>query len=139
MKAITIMQPWASLIAVGAKTIETRSWKTNYRGPIAIHASARMNSEGKRLIKESEWLTLSGYTVKPCIPLGCVIATTDLVDCCTTEHLRRRIIDVREFRLGNFNAGRYGWILENVRPLTVPVPAKGNLGIWEWDEKGLQL
>ncbi len=42
MKAITIWQPWASLIACGAKKYETRSWATNYRGPIAIHA-ARLN------------------------------------------------------------------------------------------------
>ena len=41
MKALTIMQPWASLIACGAKTIETRSWPTKYRGPIAIHAGMK--------------------------------------------------------------------------------------------------
>lgn len=45
MKAITLWQPWASLIACGAKTIETRSWGTPYRGPLAIHASKRMNQE----------------------------------------------------------------------------------------------
>lgn len=38
MKAITIRQPWAGLIAVGEKVYETRSWPTKYRGPIAIHA-----------------------------------------------------------------------------------------------------
>ena len=41
VKAITIWQPWASLVAVGAKTMETRSWPTKYRGPIAIHAAQR--------------------------------------------------------------------------------------------------
>ncbi len=41
MKAITLWQPWASLVAIGAKTIETRSWATSYRGPLAIHAAAR--------------------------------------------------------------------------------------------------
>lgn len=41
MKAITLWQPWASLIAIGAKKYETRSWKTNYRGPIAIHAAKK--------------------------------------------------------------------------------------------------
>ncbi len=39
MKALTLTQPWASLVAVGAKRIETRSWETNYRGTIAIHAA----------------------------------------------------------------------------------------------------
>jgi hypothetical protein len=41
MKAITIWQPWASLIAIGAKQYETRSWETKYRGPIAIHAAKK--------------------------------------------------------------------------------------------------
>ena len=39
MKAISIHQPWASLIAFGEKRFETRSWKTDYRGPLLIHAS----------------------------------------------------------------------------------------------------
>lgn len=43
MKALTIWQPWATAIAIGAKRIETRSWETHYRGPIAIHAAARRN------------------------------------------------------------------------------------------------
>lgn len=41
MKALTLWQPWASLIALGVKTIETRGWSTNYRGPLAIHAAKR--------------------------------------------------------------------------------------------------
>ncbi len=41
MKAITIWQPWASLLACGAKQYETRSWATSYRGPIAIHAAKK--------------------------------------------------------------------------------------------------
>lgn len=39
MKAITLTQPWATLVAIGAKRIETRSWATRYRGPLAIHAA----------------------------------------------------------------------------------------------------
>ena len=42
MKALTVWQPWASLIALGVKTIETRSWHTSYRGPLAIHAASRV-------------------------------------------------------------------------------------------------
>jgi hypothetical protein len=42
MKALTLTQPWASLVAIGAKRIETRSWSTKYRGPIAIHAAKDM-------------------------------------------------------------------------------------------------
>ncbi len=45
MKALTVMQPWATLVALGAKRIETRSWSTSYRGPLAIHASGRISRE----------------------------------------------------------------------------------------------
>jgi hypothetical protein len=41
MKALSLHQPWASLIGLGVKTIETRSWSTKYRGPLAVHASLR--------------------------------------------------------------------------------------------------
>ena len=42
MKVLTLHQPWASLVALGVKTIETRSWSTQYRGPLAIHAAAKV-------------------------------------------------------------------------------------------------
>ena len=53
MKAITIWQPWASLIACGAKKYETRSWPTKYRGPIAIHAAAKDPRTLPREVREA--------------------------------------------------------------------------------------
>lgn len=50
MKVLTLHQPWASLVALGVKTIETRSWSTQYRGPLAIHAAATMPSYDKRYV-----------------------------------------------------------------------------------------
>lgn len=49
MRAITLMQPWASLIALGAKRYETRSWKTHYRGPLAIHSSRDFSKASRAL------------------------------------------------------------------------------------------
>src|SRR5574343_1234835 len=49
MKAITLHQPWATLVAIGAKRIETRSWSTNYRGPIAIHAAKGFPKDAQAL------------------------------------------------------------------------------------------
>jgi len=86
MKAITLWQPWASLIAHGAKKYETRSWATKYRGPIAIHAAlkdpCKLPLFGKEDFEEavrkaignvsSSWATL---------PLGAVVATAELVEC----------------------------------------------------------
>lgn len=90
MKFLTIRQPWASLIAVGAKSIETRPFGTAYRGPLAIHAGkarptimslpgwtdmSRSTAEGPGLT----WLDLAGWRVVP-MPLGAVVAVCDLVD-----------------------------------------------------------
>ena len=59
MKAITIWQPWAFLLAMGAKQYETRSWETAYRGPIAIHAAKRpVRRIIDALTAELHWTTL---------------------------------------------------------------------------------
>ena len=102
MKAITIWQPWASLIAVGAKGFETRSWKTSYRGPIAIHAAARKCPQQKDLSYESfnaitEAITLSFGQWRfdwDNIPLGCIIATAELAEIWRIVHYPGTNIDV---------------------------------------------
>ena len=91
MKAITILQPWASLIACGAKKIETRGWKTSYRGPIAIHAGKSWTIFTRNLTyrgpfydalwKTNEERKLSPYERTELLPVGSVIAIADLVDC----------------------------------------------------------
>ncbi len=100
MKALTLTQPWASLVAIGAKRIETRSWKTAYRGPLAIHAAKGFPKDARRLVWDS-WIFYSafepkkaahyhasGVTLVPCeagravhLPLGAVVATCQLVAC----------------------------------------------------------
>jgi hypothetical protein len=131
MKAITILQPWASLIACGAKQIETRSWATKYRGPIAIHAGKQPG----KCHKVPEWRLeeIFGGAEKP---LGAVIAIADLTDCVKMSTLR--MIDWREqygydeIAFGDFIPGHYAWILGNVRKID-PVPAKGMQRIWNWE------
>lgn len=88
MKAITIWQPWASLIAIGAKKYETRSWKTDYRGPIAIHSAAKDPCKIPILGMEEfeavagEALEKAGYGSTWCLlPRGKIIATAELVNC----------------------------------------------------------
>lgn len=90
MKAISLWQPWATLIALGAKTIETRSWQTSYRGPIAIHAAKRLTGRRGEVLELGEYsierdaagLLLRGPIAHPYrLPLGAVVATATLVDC----------------------------------------------------------
>ena len=106
MKAITVRQPWASLIAAGVKTIETRSWRTDYRGPIAIHAGR--HRPDPQLVAAA----------RPYLPTGS-IEDTDIAD---------------QLPFGDFTDGRYGWLLEGVQALHAPVLVKGKQGLWEWAE-----
>ena len=84
MKAITLWQPWATLLACGAKQYETRSWATEYRGPIAIHAAKRrldiQDLDGNMCIATLESLQLVTATqMMKSLPYGCIIATAELV------------------------------------------------------------
>lgn len=141
MKAITIHQPWASLIAYGFKRYETRSWKTNYRGLIAIHAGQKIDSEAVRMLATE--YTRIWRDISP-LPKGCIIAVAELVECRkVVSSGRERGLGVawledgymilgKEVDFGDFTPGRYAWELSNVR-LIEPIPAKGRQGLWNWN------
>jgi len=140
MRCLSINQPWATLIALGAKRIETRSWSTSYRGPLAIHASGRMSREAALSLCEPpirEALAAGGYqqgsgpASNPFrLPLGAVIAVVTLTDVqrVTLEHVPPE----PERSFGDYTAGRFAWFIHDVRCLPEPVEAKGALGLWEW-------
>lgn len=144
MKAITILQPWASLIACGAKKIETRSWATKYRGKIAIHAGAAKKPELLKIaLYEPFWTALKDQQIPKLTDgrrginfnLGEVIAIADLVDCIEMTEIIiacwKAIYGENEIKFGDFEPGRYGWILENVQVID-PIPARGQQRIWNW-------
>lgn len=151
MKAITLTQPWATLVAIGAKRIETRSWNTSYRGPIAIHAAKGFPGDAKRFCESrmvcqvmgwsdcavpltQEWLDDIARNIKE-LPLGCVLATATLVQSIETSLLSEyfRPFTEQEEAFGDYAPGRFGFLLDNVTQLAEPVPAKGALGLWEWE------
>ncbi|MGE7112710.1 ASCH domain-containing protein [Lysinibacillus sp. NPDC047702] len=139
MKAITIKQPWATLIALREKQFETRSWQTKYRGTLAIHAGKTIDKEYCEYPPIKKTLQKHGIEIAD-LPLGAVIATTELVEC----HLIPNELSVAgiefgkklegdELYFGDFMNGRYAWELNTVKVLPEPVPAKGKLSLWEWD------
>ncbi|MFA5169832.1 MAG: ASCH domain-containing protein [Candidatus Paceibacterota bacterium] len=171
MKAITVIQPWTSLIALGEKKIETRSWKTNYRGPLAIHASKTIPTYAKEICKGFPfWQVLIekyadknlkvktyafGHPQEIEFTKGMIIATCNLVDCCKIRCIRpvkrdgevimtafieskNSLIEVsgNELSFGDYTPGRYAWILEDVKILDNPIPAKGQQGFWNFDLPG---
>ena len=133
MKALTVWQPWATLIASGAKMIETRAWWTAYRGPLAIHAGATLRLDCRELCAEEPFksaLRRTGITDAHALPLGRVLAIAELIDC-------RKIRlggapRAGERALGDYTPGRYAWCLGNVRALRTPIAAVGHQGLWEW-------
>lgn len=145
MKAITIRQPWASLIVSldqngrPLKSVETRSWKTGYRGPLAIHAGKFrpdmffMGMNGKKMDIFAE-AGLHGDNDILNLPYGAVIGKVTLVDCLPLEELAVYALDTtRERAFGNWSPGRYGWILSNPILFEKPIPARGKQGIWDWE------
>ena len=129
MKTLTIIQPWASLIALGEKHIETRSWRTNYRGQLAIHAGKKVDKAVFSQPYYREILEKYGITPEN-IPTSCVLAVCELKDVQTSEQLRP-IISEQEKAFGDYSPNRFGWLLEKISPLENPLPAKGMLGLWE--------
>ena len=129
MKVISIKEPFATFIKDGYKKIETKSWKTNYRGELFIHAS------GKNIAKE--FLT-NVYVVILTNELnmnyGNIICRGNLVDCVYMDEdfLKLMKKNKKEFNLGLYELGRYAWIFEDVKPI-YPIPAKGKLNIWNYE------
>lgn len=126
MKAISLWQPWASAIAQGIKTIETRGWPTKYRGPLAIHAARKWTADQKDFATHE---FMCGRLRGGRMPLGAIVAVCELVDCKPSGELETTVSAVERL-WGNFDPGRFGWILANVRPLPAPVPYIGRQGFF---------
>ena len=145
IKAITLWQPWASAMAVGAKHIETRSWPGERGGLrkgdlLAIHAAARrLSPEDAAYCRDY----LQGIALDvQALPYGAVVCvvryleskpTTELVEGVETE--ARWVDDLlwTEYKWGDYTQRRYGWHTELVHVFPEPVPAKGAQGVWAWE------
>ncbi len=133
MKAISLLQPWASLVVMGVKTIETRSWGTKHRGPILIHAS--MGKAGNIFAEEMYFKKYVPAFNK--LPFGAIIGKATITNVMRIEHLNMpdEIINrltMEEKAFGDYSEGRYAWILEDHIKFKNPVPARGTLSIWEY-------
>lgn len=154
MKAISLWQPWATLMAINrrnealgtypshkAKGIETRSRAIRYRGELAIHAAKHWRRELHNLCSAEPFrrvLVGGGYAPASdtCeLPFGAIVAVGRLVDVRRTEDLRAVPtviigpwtwrVDAIEKAFGNYDDGRYGWLFADVRALPHPVPCRG--------------
>lgn len=110
MKALSVVQPWAWAIVHAGKNIENRSWRTHYRGILVIHASLTRSREGD--------MPRGAPKVPADLDFGAILGTVELVDC--VERSRSKWFQ-----------GPYGWVLENPRPLRLPIPCRGNRSLWD--------
>ena len=129
MKAISLTQPWASLVALGEKSVETRGWRpTSVLGDdIAIHASNGFPLQCRQLCDQPVFAGALKQSWTQ-LPIGAVIAVVNVMSFYPTEDLRG--LDGVELAFGDYGPKRFGWFLQNVRPLAKPVPCRGALGIW---------
>ena len=131
MKVLSLTEPYATLIKNGIKTIETRSWKTNYRGKLYIHASStRIPKENRN---NKELMTLVDLNN---LNYGNIVCSCELVDCIemTDEFIENIKNNMKnEYITGIYAKGRYAWILKNIKVLDRPIKAKGHLGMWNFD------
>jgi hypothetical protein len=127
MHALSVMQPWASLIVAGVKRVETRSWRTGFRGRLAVHASSGLppgydDLVGREPVRSALRLAPWGQ------PRGVLLGTVELRDCVRVEELDD--LDERERALGDFAPGRWAWLLADPRPLPRLVPHRGWPGVF---------
>ena len=125
MKVLTIKEPWATLIIEGYKSYEFRSWKTNYRGKILIHAGLSLEKDSE---KRFEMYNLT-------YQMGNIIGEAELVDCIKVD-------DKLQDELSNINPlvyaktshkNKYAWKLDNVKKYDKKIPVKGKLGLWNYE------
>lgn len=133
MKCLTIKPPWSDLIALGFKKVEFRTWKADYRGPLAIHAGQSVDKAAisyltKRLdtpwklnrhVGDEQMEAMKRYLVYP--RRGIVLAVVDLVSIDKSEYHDKEL---------GFDVELWGWVLDDVKVLKREVPMKGQLGLF---------
>lgn len=160
IKVLTLQQPYAGLVAGGVKGYETRSWKTSYRGPLAIHAGWTVNKE----LREARHRICTAldcknyYKFMQHTDVGAILAVVELVDIymISTDDANddsifgRRVLSSGhldgvdgldsiivpsnlERQMGFWRRGMYAWKFENVQLLITPIRINGRQGLWTYD------
>ncbi len=127
MKALTIKEPWATLIIEGYKEYEFRGWKTNYRGKILIHAGKTLEKDMLDRFKD--------YNLS--YSCGSIIGEAILTDCIlVTKEFNQELQELNRVVYGRSNhVEKYAWKLENIKKYDEPIPAIGKLSLWNYDDK----
>jgi hypothetical protein len=121
MKALSINQPFAWLIAHGYKDIETRTWHTTFKGRIYIHASKRMDNVPMPYIRRIAPSAADALEAAWPPTRGCIVGEADIIACVTSYK-------------SPWFVGPYGFVLANPTAYDKPIPYRGRLGFFEVPE-----
>lgn len=154
LRGLSLTQPWASLVSIQAKKIETRSWATSYTGWLAIHASKQFPMDCQYLTLREPFrgaLVAGGLEESEKLSRGAIVAVAKLVRCLPTTEcaaiwtlpktvrpytwtiwVRRSYFAVPEpeWTFGDYSSDRFAWLLDDAHRLPEPIPWKGALGLW---------
>lgn len=124
LKVLTLRQPWATLVAEGIKKYEFRSWKTNYRGKVLIHAGTGIDKDD---MKKYEHINLD-------FPSRRIIAVVEIEDCLELDKdLNKKIISENNIAYGHKIRTGYAWKLKNIKKIDYDKEVNGQLGLWNID------
>ena len=125
MKVITIKQPYASMIVNKYKTYEFRSWKTNYRGKLLIHAGGSVDKDD---LAYYEYLGIKDY------PKMKIIGECELTDCILIDNKFDKELIKNKIYGRHSRIGLYAWKLDNIKMYDKYIDIKGKLGLWNYGD-----
>jgi hypothetical protein len=129
IRALTISQPYATLIAIGEKFVENRTWECFHRGPLLIHAGKGTQYLTARMMKQRN------------LPTGCIVAACRMIACVHVPSLKDRIVgqvpyrdlpieQMKQVAAHRHTEGPFAFVLSEVRRLKKPIPCSGAQGLW---------
>ena len=124
MHALTVQQPFATLILLGLKTAETRRWPTDYRGPLLIHASA--SSTLPKSMVDYAWAVLAKVGVVAPLPVRAIIGGVQLTDCDVAKTDR-----FTDMHLGYYGPGWFAFQMRDPVLFNHAIPCGGDIGLWQ--------
>ena len=128
LRAISLWQPWATAMALGLKRNETRGFQTKHRGEIAIHAAKCWTPAQRQFAEQRRAMGEISFG----LPFGAIVAVVDISAVWLTVP-NAHLVCGQERDWGDYGPNRYAWATNNLRPLSEPVPCKGQQGMWTLD------
>ena len=138
MKALTIKQPWASLIIHGIKDVENRSWNTKFRGKFLIHSSKTFDTDATLTKRQVDLCVSKGFLKqnddgswdwKIDFPRGVILGECNLIDVMPPTATPSTDASIWKENMA------FGLVISDAKQLDEPIPVKGNLGFWEYNMK----